>query len=112
MKEVSDANGGTGFSFIDLGASLSGIIYAHEMITSHEVSKDFVEEFKIATFVPTLSDLREGIMIEELQQDFSIDSKKRFQAEVEKIRQRILALPVYNKSQLTVLTPTDSSGEK
>lgn len=112
LKEVADANGGTGFSFIDLGADLAGIIYAHELITANEIPKHYVEEFKIITFVPPFSDLREGIMIEELSEDFSVDSKRRFKAEVERIRQRVLALPVYNKSQVTVSSQTESSSDK
>lgn len=112
LKEVADANGGSGFSFIDLGADLAGIIYAQELITANEIPKHYVEEFKIITFVPPFSDLREGIMIEELSEDFSVDSKRRFKAEVEKIRQRILGLPIYNKSHVTVSSQTDSSSDK
>jgi len=112
LKEVADANGGSGFSFIDLGADLAGIIYAHELITSNEIPKHYVEEFKIITFVPPFSDLREGIMIEELSEDFSVDSKRRFKAEVEKIRQRVLSLPIYNKSQIAVSSQTDSPSDK
>lgn len=95
LKEVSDANGGTGFSFRDMGANLAGIVYAERMITRSDVETSFVREFRVNHFLPPLQDLPEGVMIEELRDEFSFDSRSRFKKEIARIRDRVLALPVH-----------------
>lgn len=96
LKEVSDANGGSGFSWVDLGADLAGIIYARRLIAERVVPDPFGRSFETSSFVPsTILELPEGIMIEELRSQFSLDSRSRFQAEVRRIQSLVLALPIH-----------------
>jgi hypothetical protein len=95
LKEVTDANGGSGFSYVDMGSNLAGIIYATEMIRQREVPSVFVEGFEIKSLVPDFSDLAEGVMLTELRADFSLDSESRFRRVIESIRSRVVTLPVY-----------------
>lgn len=95
LKEVTDANGGSGFSYIDLGSDLAGIVYATELIRQQNPPRVFVEEFEIKALLPDFSDLAEGIMLTELRNDFSLDSESRFRKVVQSIKERVLSLPVY-----------------
>jgi hypothetical protein len=97
LKEVTDANGGSGFSYVDMGANLAGIIYATELIRQPEIPPVFTEGFEIKTFVPDLSGLAEGVMLTELRNDFSLDSKSRFKRVIQAIKDRVLNLPIYHK---------------
>lgn len=98
LKEVSDANGGSGFSWVDLGADLAGIVYAKSLIANRVLDDPFARNFEVATFVPTaILELPEGIMLEELQSQFSLNSKSRFQREVRRIEALILELPIYKE---------------
>jgi hypothetical protein len=92
---VTDANGGSGFSYIDLGSDLAGIVYATELIRQQNPPRVFVEEFEIKALLPDFSDLAEGIMLTELRNDFSLDSESRFRKVVQSIKERVLSLPVY-----------------
>jgi hypothetical protein len=96
LKEVSDANGGTGFSWIDMGANLAGIEFARHLIVHRPTPIELAREFRVETFVPRcILDLQEGIMLEELRNEFSLDSRIRFQAEVDRIRKHVSELPIY-----------------
>jgi hypothetical protein len=102
LKEVSDANGGSGFSYVDLGADLAGLIYAKEMIRQPALPKVFGEEFEIKALLPDFGDLTEGVMLTELRNDFSLNSKSRFRKVVETMKARVLALPVYEELHRSV----------
>lgn len=97
LKEVTDANGGTGFSWIDMGANLAGIAFARHLIVHQPTPIELAREFRVETFVPRcILDLPEGIMLEELRNEFSLDSRIRFQAEVDRIRKHVSDLPIYS----------------
>jgi hypothetical protein len=95
LKEVTDANGGSGFSYVDLGSDLAGIIYATELIRQENPPRVFTDQFEIKSLLPDFSDLAEGIMLTELRNDFSLDSQSRFRKVVRSIQERVLSLPVY-----------------
>ncbi len=95
LKEVTDANGGSGFSYVDLGSDLAGIVYATEMIRQENPPRVFTEDFEIKALLPDFGDLAEGIMLTELRNDFSLDSQSRFRRVVQSIKDRVLSLPIY-----------------
>jgi hypothetical protein len=95
LKEVNDASGGTGFSFIDLAAGQAGIIYSLEILSRKDMFTPLVRDFQVAKFMPHVTDLPEGINIFELRDDFSFDGTDRFREMVRQIRMRSIDLPIY-----------------
>jgi hypothetical protein len=97
LKEHQDSIHGTGFSFIDLCADFSGTTLAVRL-QKGEISLEKLEKgFRVEDYLPDFTGLREGLMAAQFARAYGSAGGKRFRAEVEKIRDRIRALPGHRK---------------
>lgn len=97
-KEISDANGGTGFSFADLAADRAGVEFAKQVM-SGQVSLDTLsEQFNIADYVPPVEDLAEGLSLEEFHKQYGDVKSAAFKEKLAEIEQLVLDLPGYRNS--------------
>jgi hypothetical protein len=106
LKELNDANGGSGFSFADLAADKAGVTFAEQLRGSENLLAELPTRFTVADFVPDLAGLPEGLMREQLAKQFGSTSDERFRAQRAEIRRRIQALPAYRAA------PAEKPGER
>ncbi|MCH8537240.1 MAG: hypothetical protein LAT66_05635 [Alkalimonas sp.] len=98
LKEIHDAaEGGTGYSFVDIAANKSGVWFAQHLgqIDYHQVSTLSVEDFERA-FMPEIADLPEGLSERQVQQLLGGLSGDGFNALHQMIDKRIAKLPLFN----------------
>jgi hypothetical protein len=98
-KELQDTHDGSGFSFIDLAADEAGALFGKMAISSPQRAGR-IEEILSQTedesqFIPGLKDLPESLDPEEFTQQFTAIGSPAYEALRSEIRQRILALPIY-----------------
>lgn len=96
-KELEDAKGGSGFSFVDLTADKAGVEFASGVLTKQIACRDLADKFLITDFVPPLDRLPEGIGWDELIATYGDESNPRFQQAVQDVFCRIRALPPYRR---------------
>jgi hypothetical protein len=99
-KELSDAQGGSGFSFVDLAADKAGTRFG-EMATSspesaRKLQKKLSEIKDYTDFMPDPSDLPEHMDDAEFKQRFESVDSEVYQALSKQIDERIVATPLYN----------------
>ena len=99
-KELSDAQGGSGFSFVDLAADKAGTRFG-EMATSspesaRKLQKKLSEIKDYTDFMPDPSDLPEHMDDTEFKQRFESVDSEVYQALSKQIDERIVATPLYN----------------
>jgi hypothetical protein len=94
-KEVSDANGGSGFSFQDLLADLAGVAFGVAVRDGKVAPASLAESFKIQDFLPEPTGLKEGLAWPDFAAAYGGVTGEPFLREVQRIRQRIAALPGY-----------------
>lgn len=97
LKEVRDAQGGSGFSFVDLTADLAGVALAGRVRQGDLALEKLALSFTVEDFLPGAEGLREGLDWATFSSAFGSTDNDRFQREVTAIRQRIAALPSYRK---------------
>ncbi len=96
-KEISDAQGKSGFSFVDLSADMAGVAFALQ-VRDDKISLDQVaNSFKIRQFMPELSELKEGISWEDFGKEYGSIEDNRYQKVRDEIQKRIESLPGYKK---------------
>ena len=95
LKEVRDAQGGSGFSFVDLVADLAGVTFATRLHDSKLSLATLSHSFAVPDFLPERGTLREGLSWAAFTAAYGSVDDDRFRREVDGIRQRILALPGY-----------------
>jgi hypothetical protein len=95
VKEIADAHGDSGFSFVDLSADLAGIIFAVRVHEGKIPLEKLATSFKIQDFVPTADDLKEGLSWEQFTKDYGSISDNRFKKVRGDILSRIQSLPGY-----------------
>jgi hypothetical protein len=96
LKELQDAQGGSGFSFPDLAADLAGIAFiAHLQIAPTKRLRNIAENFTVKAYVPAVADLEEGMKVSDFREKYGSLTDPRFTAELGKIRARVRDLPVY-----------------
>lgn len=101
LKEELDAgaDGGSGFSFADLGADLAGVAFARALITDRRSAKRLQQQLTEPSgfdgFLPLLSDLPEGLSQEALDSGYGGTTGDRYKQLVEQIQTRIDACPGY-----------------
>jgi hypothetical protein len=95
LKEMADANGGSGFSFVDMAANRAGIVFAGSVLNNRVPLKAVGEEFTVAAFMPNVDELPEGLTATKLLADYGPQNDDRFQREMRRIDQRLLQLPTY-----------------
>ncbi|WP_148074919.1 M12 family metallo-peptidase [Bythopirellula goksoeyrii] len=94
-KEVLDANGGTGFSFVDMAANRAGIIFAEKILAGKVEVEQLADGFTVSRYLPELDGLAEGIRGDKLRTQYAKNDGALLNAELQKIEQRILGLPIY-----------------
>lgn len=90
-KELRDASGGSGFSFVDLSADVAGVAFATQ-VQSEEGLKQVAESFRVAQFLPPIKGLPEGLQMAKFQESYGSPGDPRFTAEVEKLREQVRTL--------------------
>ncbi len=100
FKELIDANkGGSGFSFADLLADKAGTRFA-KLATSEEAKANKLQHFFTTPvvendFMPTHLNLPEGISEQDFSRLYRNINSKQYQAMLNTIEQRLVALPIY-----------------
>jgi hypothetical protein len=99
-KELSDSQGGSGFSFIDLAADKAGTRFG-EMATSspenaRKIQKAMSEIKDYGDFMPDPTDLPEHMNETEFKQRFQSIDSPIYQELSKQIDARIAATPIYN----------------
>jgi hypothetical protein len=92
-KELLDMKGVSGFSFADLAADYTGIELARLLTANPALLAEIAKGFDPEIWFPSVKGLREGIAEARFKSDLGSIDDPRFQAEVEKVRTRVLALP-------------------
>ena len=99
-KELSDAQGGSGFSFVDLAADKAGTRFGEMATSSPENARKLqkkISEIKDYTdFMPDPSDLPEHMDNIEFKQRFESVDSVVYQELSKKIDERIVATPIYS----------------
>lgn len=103
-KELSDANQGSGFSFIDLAGDKAGLRFGKASVASPTKAKLFQKQIaNIAdykAFMPEVRDLPENMNSEVFKRQFGSIYSAKYQRMIKKIDQRISKLEIYNPSTL------------
>lgn len=94
-KEVSDAQGGSGFSFKDLAADMAGVAFASQVRNGKLKLEKLANSFKISDFMPKSDDLKENISWDEFTKEYGSLSDDRFLQVRNLIQRRIQSLPEY-----------------
>jgi hypothetical protein len=96
-KEIKDAHGDSGFSFVDLSADMAGVTFATQ-VRDGKISLDkLANSFNIRDFVPEFKELKEGIAWDEFVHDYVSVNDNRYQIIRSEIQNRIQSLPGYKK---------------
>ena len=96
-KEIKDAHGESGFSFIDLAADMAGIAFAIQVRDGAIPLDKLADSFKIRDFMPDIKDLKEGMSWKDFAENYGSPTDNRYGAIRSEIQDRILALPLYKK---------------
>jgi hypothetical protein len=95
VKEMLDANGGSGFSFRDMAANRAGIVFAHAVLGGRLALDDVAANFTVEAYLPPMDDLREDMQAAEFIREFGGVGDARVEDVLSGIETRILALPAY-----------------
>lgn len=98
-KELADAQGGSGFSFVDLAADQAGIIFAERVLSGELLIRRVALTFPVSEFMPPIAGLPEGLKYEDFQRDYMANGSKKYNDLRAEIRKRILALPPYQTAR-------------
>ena len=96
-KEIKDAQGESGFSFVDLSADLAGIAFATRVSDGKIPLDKLADSFQVREFMPDIKDLKEGISWKDFINDYGSLSDGRYQKIRTEIQNRIRELPYYKK---------------
>jgi hypothetical protein len=95
LKELLDAEpGGSGFSFADLAADLSGIAFAQRLLADPSRLKGLAG-FTVADFALSPKGLTEGLTREQFEKQFGSPRDKRYRKAVADLKKKIQLLPGY-----------------
>ena len=100
-KEIRDSKSGNGFSFVDLCADMSGVLFATHVREDNIPLEQVAKGFAVENFVPSLEDLPEDISWEKFQKDYGEGASENFQRQRGEIYHRVLALPPYRAPAAT-----------
>lgn len=95
LKEISDAQGGTGFSFVDLSSDLAGISFAQAVIEGRQPLSRIEKVWAVEDFLPTADGLREGIAWPEFATAYGNPPDIRWMRQRQAILKKVLELPGY-----------------
>ena len=99
-KEISDAGGGSGFSFADMAANRAGILFAGGVMNKRFSLRTVADEFTVPAYMPTVDDLPEGLTAAQLLAQFGPQTDDRFRRQLQQIDQRLLQLPTYRNGKI------------
>jgi hypothetical protein len=100
-KELSNANGHSGFSYADLAANRAGILFAGGVLNKQFSLVEVADGFRVPVYMPPVADLPEGLTAAQLTSQFGAQSDSRFQQQLQRIDQRLLQLPPYREAKIT-----------
>lgn len=103
QKELSDADGGSGFSFIDLAADKAGTHFG-EMATStpenaRKIQRAMAGIKSYSDFMPDPRDLPEKMKADEFKERYGAIGSPAYKEVLKQINERIAAAPIYNPSK-------------
>jgi hypothetical protein len=93
LKELLDANGGSGFSFADLAADLSGVAFGEQILHSPEFLARVEKTFSVPDFALSPRGLVEGLTREEFEKRYGSLSDPKFREALAALKARVRALP-------------------
>jgi hypothetical protein len=99
-KELLDAQGGSGFSFVDLAADRAGARFAHGILNKQLPLGLLPQTFTVKEFMPKVQDLPEGIPLADFKAQFGARDDPRFRKQLAEIDGRISNLPPYRPLEL------------
>ncbi len=95
LKELQDAQGKSGFSFVDLAADLAGIELARQLLSSPARLRTLAESFEPSKFLPASHGLAEGLTLGDFEHAYGSTADPRLKAEIERIRLLVAQLPAF-----------------
>jgi hypothetical protein len=96
LKELLDAEpGGSGFSFADLAADLSGVVFAERVLAGGLGLLAVEKKFRGVNFVVGPKGLVEGLSRERFEKRYGSVRDPRFRKELEGLRKKAEGLPGY-----------------
>ncbi len=96
LKELLDAEpGGSGFSFADLAADLSGVAFAGWLLADPARLAGVEKSFTVAAFAVGPRGLVEGLTKEQFEKEYGSTSDARFRKELEALRKKVKLLAGY-----------------
>ncbi len=98
-KEMSDSNGGSGFSFADMAANRAGIVFAGGLINKRFTLAKLSDEFTVPDFVPLVDALPEGLTAAQMLAQFGPQTDDRFRRQLNEIDKRLMQLPAYQNME-------------
>lgn len=101
-KEVSDANGGSGFSFADITANRAGILFAGGVGDKRFTLISLADDFAVPTYMPSVEGLPEGLTAADLKVQYGNEKDSRFQQELQRIDALLMQLPPYRKAEIAL----------
>jgi hypothetical protein len=94
LKELLDAEaGGSGFSFADLAADLSGVAFADRLLRDPEHLRKVQKGFTVVAFVVPPKGLVEGLSSEQFEKRYGSARDARFRKELQELRKKVKGLP-------------------
>lgn len=93
QKEVSDAHGGSGFSFGDLSADLAGVAFAVRLQAAPAFPPFLEQTFAVEDFLPPAADLVEDLQWPEFTARYGSLSDERYRKALQEVRNRVAKLP-------------------
>lgn len=103
LKELGDAEKGSGFSFIDLAADRAGTRFGQLAIASPEFASRLQQRMAAGVsdgdIVPAIAQLTEGVDLEEFRRRYGTPDSTQYQHVIDSIDRMIDACPVYKMLQ-------------
>ena len=93
-KELLDAQGGSGFSYVDLAADLAGIAFAERVLADRRAIGLLAKQFRVTDYMPSIDALPEGLPWDRVWGQLSAGGDESLNAYRRKINERIQRLPV------------------
>jgi len=94
-KELVDIRRGSGFSFADLAANRAGSTFAGGVLDKKFSLPMLARGFVVEHYMPSIEGLPEKLTAAQLLTEFGDQEGDRFQQQLQKVNQRVLALPPY-----------------
>ena len=97
-KELRDSQSGSGFSFADLAANISGIEFARYVLRPGSDWRQRMADFAVRDYMPAVGGLRESLSLQQFVASYGSPADSRFQAQRKAIAEMIRALPGHASS--------------